>query len=770
MVLLLAVAVGAKAETATGPVDEVRVTGNKRVETEAIRSRLRSRAGTTVDPESVERDVRSIYAMGFFDDVQATIEDENGRRILVFRLVERPLIREVKLEGNDEISEEDLEGALKVRPYTILDLSKVQRGIEAAKKLYDQKGYPDATLTFTTGEPNEKGEIALTFKIDEGKIVRIDDIVFEGNEAFSGRKLRGLMQTKEEWFLSWATGAGNLDNEVLKTDVERLQAWYYDNGYVNVRIDEPQVERKEDGLVVTIKIDEGDQYGVGSVDVAGDVIGDKAEILPQLETKVDDVFHASTLRKDVLALTELYGDLGYAFANVEPLTTVDPEAKKVQVTFKVDKGPEVYFNRIEITGNTKTKDEVVRRELKVQEQQRFSSTRLRDSRARIQRLGFFQEVNLNTKRSDRPDQIDLLIDVKEAPTGAFTAGAGFSSADRFILNGRLQETNLFGTGDRVSLNIDFGSIRQDFTIDYIDPYFLDTFFTASFSAFRTRLEFDDFTREANGFSVQLLYPFTALGFERFLFFSLDEVRFGLEYQLDQSDIGDLDDFFRVPSIQAEEGRMLTSSVIPTLVRNTLNHPFDPTAGSVQDLSVEVAGLGGESDFLKVEGRSRWFYPFYKSQSLGTFVASAGGRFGWGYGDAGRSGNELPLFERFFPGGINSVRGFRARTLGPREPVFDPNNNVIDTTPVGGSSFVVFTGELIFPVIEALGLRGVIFIDAGNAYDEPTGLDLGDMRESVGWGIRWLSPIGPLRIEIGYPLDRRSGEKSSVFQFSFGAPL
>ncbi|MGH7805222.1 MAG: outer membrane protein assembly factor BamA, partial [Candidatus Binatia bacterium] len=395
-------------------------------------------------------------------------------------------------------------------------------------------------------------------------------------------------------------------------------------------------------------IDEGDPFGVGSVDITGDVIGDKAEILPQLETKIDDVFHASTLRKDVLAITELYGDQGYAFANVEPLTAVDPESKKVQVNFKIDKGPEVYFNRIEITGNTKTKDEVVRRELKVQEQQRFSSTRLRDSRARIQRLGFFQEVNLNTKRSDRPDQIDLLIDVKEAPTGAFTAGAGFSSADRFILNGRLQETNLFGSGDRVSLNIDFGSIRQDFTLDYIDPYFLDTFFTASFSAFRTRLEFDDFTREANGFSVQLLYPFTALGLERFLGFSLDEVRFGLEYQLDQSDIGDLDNFFRVPSIQAEEGRQLTSSVIPTLVRNTLNHPFDPTDGSVQDVSVEVAGLGGESDFIKVEGRSRWFYPFYKNQSLGTFVASAGGRFGWGYGDGGRSGSELPLFERFFP--------------------------------------------------------------------------------------------------------------------------
>jgi outer membrane protein insertion porin family len=537
-----------------------------------------------------------------------------------------------------------------------------------------------------------------------------------------------------------------------------------------VRISDPEVERKEDGLVVTIKIEEGDQFGVESVTIGGDVIGDPGEITSQLETKVSDVFHASTLRKDVLALTELYGDLGYAFANVEPLTEVDPVGKNVRVEFRIDKGPEVYFNRIEITGNTKTQDEVIRRELTVSEQQRFSSTRLRTSRARVQRLGFFQEVNLNTRRADRPDQIDLLLDVKEAPTGAFTAGAGFSSADRFILNGRIQETNLFGTGDRVSVNVDFGSIRQDFTFDYIDPYFLDTYFTASFSAFRTRLEFDDFTREANGASVQLLYPFTALGIERVFGVSLEEVRFGLEYQIDQSDIGDLSRFFRVPSIQSEEGKVLTSSIIPTLVRNTLNHPFDPTDGSVQNVSVELAGLGGESDFVKVEGRTRWFYPLYKSPTFGTFVGSAGGRFGWGFGDEGRSGEELPLFERFFPGGINSVRGFRARTLGPREPVFDLDDNIIDTTPVGGSSFVVLTAELIFPLIEQLGLRGVVFFDAGNAYAADEGLDLTETRESVGWGIRWLSPIGPLRIELGYPLDRRDNERSSVFQFSFGAPL
>ncbi|MGH7819962.1 MAG: BamA/TamA family outer membrane protein, partial [Candidatus Binatia bacterium] len=351
-----------------------------------------------------------------------------------------------------------------------------------------------------------------------------------------------------------------------------------------------------------------------------------------------------------------------------------------------------------------------------------------------------------------------------------TAGAGFSSADRFLFNVRLQENNLFGTGDRVAVNADVGSLRRNFTIDYTNPYTFDTYFTTTLSGFNFRTQFDDFDRDGSGFSVQALYPFTALGLRRFIGVSLEEVRFGLEYKLEQADITNLSTFFRVPSIEAEEGKKLTSSVIPTLVRNTLNHPFDPTDGSVQDVSVQFAGLGGDTSFIVVEGRTRWFYPFYKSATLGTFVASAGGRVGYGLGEEGRSGGEIPLFERFFPGGINSLRGFRARTLGPREPVFDPANNIVDTTPVGGSSQVVFNTELIYPIVESLGLRGVLFFDAGNAFTRDQGLDLGELRYDAGWGFRWLSPIGPLRIEVGYPLDRKKGERSSVFQFSFGAPL
>lgn len=761
----------AATEPAGGPIEVIQVVGNSRVEQSAIRVRIRSPVGKPADPAAVEQDIRSIYAMGFFEDVRITVDDVDGKRTLVYHVVERPMIKEVKLEGNKKIDDDDLQAALKVRPHTLLDVEKIQKGIDEAKKLYDQKGYKDAAISFKTSDATG-GETTLTFHVDEGKVIRIQKIIFEGNRKFSARTLRGLMQTKEAWFLSWATSAGNLDSEVLKTDIERLTAFYYDSGYVNVKVDEAQIKRTEDGLEVTIRIEEGDSYQVGVVKLAGDMVGDKERALGKLEMKSGETFRASNLRKDILSLTDAYGDLGYAFVNVEPLTEVDPDKKAVGVTYKIDKGPEVYFDRIEISGNTKTKDEVIRRELLVQEQQRFSGNQLKLSRSRVQRLGLFQDVNLTTQRSDQPDKIDLLVDVKEGQTGAFSAGAGFSTADHFLFNVRLSENNLFGTGDRVAINADIGSIFRNFSLNYTDPYTFDSYFTTTFSAFDFRTEFDDFDRDGTGFSLQALYPFTALGARRIPVIGapLDDVRFGMEYKLEQANITNISSFFRIPSIASEEGKRLTSSVIPTLVRNTLNHPFDPTDGSVQDVSVQFAGVGTSANFLVVEGRTRWFVPVYKSPSFGTFVFSPGVRIGWGVGEDGRFGHEIPLFERFFPGGINSMRGFRTRTLGPREPVFDSLGNVVDTTPVGGSTQAIFNNDLIFPLVESLGLRGVVFFDAGNAWAHDEGLPLGDLRYDVGWGARWLSPIGPLRIEVGYPLDKKRGERGSVFQFSFGAPL
>jgi len=750
-------------------VAQVLVEGNARVDEEAIRIHVQSRQGAPYDSATVDSDVRAIYGMGFFENVEVERRSSPEGIVLVFRVRERPLVTDVKIEGNKKVHTEDLETALKVRPRTILDNEKLRRGVLDAKKLYEEKGYLDATITPKTIPGANPNEITLTYTIDEGQLVRIQHIEFEGNQAFSDSKLKRIITTKEEWLLSPFTGAGVLNKETLKTDTERVTAWYYDNGYINVRVDEPQVERKPDGLYVTIKVSESDVFSVGKIEFAGDVRND-LDLRKDLDLTPGDTFRTSKLRQDILKLTDKYGDVGYAFVNIEPETDVDPEKKTVNVTYRIDEGPDVTIDKIIITGNTKTRDKVVRRELKVEEQQRFSGTKLKKSRDALNRLGFFQEVNLTTQRGRSEEKLNLQVDVKEGQTGALTAGAGFSSADNLLFNARVSENNLFGLGYRAVLNADFGSVRQNFIGSFTDPWFMDIPLQATVDAFRWRLDYTDFTRSGTGGSFRLLYPLTEFGYDRFAGrFSLEEVRVGGEYRLEEADISNLNRR-SPPAVVAEEGTSLTSAIRPIISRNTLNSLFDPTRGSTEEISVEYAGLGGESDYVKVDARGRFYWPIYKTPQLGTFVYSIGFAVGYGHGDRGDSGHELPLFERYFPGGINSIRGYQTRTLGPREPIRNGQGQDIQSDPIGGSRQLIINNEVIFPIVEQLGLKGVVFFDTGNAWLDSQGYDLGDLRYSVGAGLRWQSPLGPIRIELGVPLNKHRHEKESLVLFSFGAPL
>jgi outer membrane protein insertion porin family len=748
-------------------IDRVEVKGNHRVEEEAIRVQLRSQAGLPYSPTMVDSDIRALYRMSFFDDVEADLTEHDGKWTLTYTVKERPLVREVRIEGNKALDKEDMDKQLKVRPQTILDPTKIRRSIADAKKEYEKKGYLDAEIRDVT-EPVGDQEVVLIFKITEGEQIKIEDVRFEGARAFSAFTLRNILQTRRDWLLGFFTGAGNLDREVLKTDVERLTAYYYDNGYIDVRIDEPKVERKDDGIYVTFKIDEGNVYKVGVVGIDGDTLPQNDVLVGELDMKPGETFRASHLRQDITKLTEKYGDEGYAFVNIVPDTDVHPTEETVDIVYRVSKGPAVSFDRIEISGNTKTRDKVIRRELRVQEQQRFSGSGLRVSQERLRRLGFFEDVNLTTRRAEgQPDKLNLLVDVKEGPTGSFAAGAGISSGESFLFNVRLSEINLFGRGQRLVLNADIGSIRRNFTVNFTEPYLFETDLLLGLEAFNWRLEFADFTREGTGGSVRFLYPLPALGFPSILGFPLEDTSVGLEYRIEKATISDVSPFAST-AIQIAQGSLLASGISPQVYRDTRNHPFDPTAGSVQSLQFEVTGLGGNAYYYKGEARGRWYIPFYRNQTLGTFVFSQGLDFAAGRSYRGPS-PELPLFERYFPGGINSNRGYEVRTLGPQVPVFNSRGQLVRLDTIGGSQQFISNTEIIFPIVEALGLRGLIFFDAGQAFTVSQGVPFDELRLAFGPGIRWLSPIGPLRIEIGFPINRRSNDKSTAIGFSFGAP-
>ena len=769
-------------------IDRVTISGNQRVEDEAIRVRLTAQPGSTYKESVVDNDVRALYKLGFFDDVTASLSQVNGQWVLNYDVHERPFVRQVRVEGNKKIDKEELEGMLRIRPNTILDPEKARKGIEEAKNAYEKKGYLDADIRYDV-TPVGENEVDVTFVVDEREPIRIREILFEGNKQFSDSELKRIMATKERWILSFVTGAGNLDREVLNTDSERLTAWYYENGFIDVRVDEPTIARDKDGLTVTFKIDEGERYHFGDINVVGETLPDLPPEKVDLHAKKGETFQPSKLREDINAVSADYGDLGYAFVNVTPETDIDAAGKVVNVNYRVTRGPQVSIDRIEISGNTKTRDKVIRRELELQEQQRFSGTKLRRSQERLRRLGFFEDVNITTRKAESEDRLDVIVDVREGSTGSFSAGAGISSGESFLFNVRLSEANLFGRGQAVVLNADFGSIRRNISLSFTEPYFLDTPLTLGIDAFNWKLDFDEFTRGGTGGGIRTLYPFPALGLDVVRLgplgqFSLLDTRIGLEYRIEDADISNVSNG-AAAIIRAEQGSSLTSSIIPRIFRDTRNNLLDPTTGSYQDLSLEVAGLGGDSQFINAQSRARFYVPVLNIAALGAPIVFATGwnlGYGFGYG----SQPELPLFERYFPGGINSVRGFQVRSLGPTNLVTQqaqglPENQCPLGMPpnecaalfrrdvIGGSQQLIFNNEIIFPILVSLGVKGVVFCDAGNAFTVSEGINFDGMRVSVGGGIRWLSPIGPLRIEAGFPLNAQTGDQVQRIQFSFGGP-
>lgn len=768
-------------------IAEVKVGGNERVEEEAIRVYLTSRAKEPLNPDAVDQDIRAIYKMGFFKNVEARVTEENGKTILTYWVTERPLIREVHTEGNKGLSKEDLENALKVHPRTILNPVKIRTGIDNAKKEYEKKGFLDTDITYRT-EETTTGEVILTFTVNENDKIGIEEIVFEGNKAFPSSQLASIISTRKKNFLSRFLNTGVLNRDALKTDVERLTAWYYDNGYINVRIDEPKVERREDGLSITLRIDEGEQFMMGDVAFAGEVPGGEETAKRNVGLEKGTVFKASMLRDDVFRLTGFFSDQGYAFVNVEPETSVHPETKTVDITYRVDKGPEVFIDRIEIAGNTKTRDKVIRRELRVHEQSVFTATGLQYSKERVQRLGFFEDVNVTTKRGARNDLLNVLVDVKEAQTGAFSVGAGFNSSTSIIASARVQENNLMGRGQQLTVGASIGTRYRNSVVSFTDPYFLDTPFTLGMDIFDWRFAFEDFDRSGTGGTARVFYPINALGFDSLWGFPLEDIRLGMQYQWERSRISNFDPI-TPPAIRAERGSKTTGTITPTFLRNTLNHPIDPTAGSMQQISFGYAGIGGSTDYKKAELEARFFIPVYRSPRFGQFTWMTGGFLGYGIGDIDFHergpiatedkeilNNDLPLFDRYFPGGINSIRGFGERSLGPREDVTvivsdpdEPTGRRLKTyhRPIGGSEQLVLNNELSFPIVQQLNLKGVVFSDIGNAFTRKQGIDVSDLRYSVGAGVRWRSPFGPIRIELGRALNAKNDERTSSIHFSFG---
>jgi outer membrane protein insertion porin family len=737
-------------------IADIVIIGNESRESAAILPLLTSKVGDVFSADKTNEDVKAIYRIGIFKDVRVeSLKTEKGIS-LIFTVVEKPFVRAVNITGNKEIASDKIRDGIDLKTNGVFSNDQLAKSVKKIKSLYANEGYYLAEVDSTTTKSGKNG-IRVTFSIKEGEKVLIKKISFEGNRIFSQRKLRKQMETKEKWFLSWITGAGTYKEDVLKNDVNRIADLYYNNGYVNVKVGEPKVTLLPDksGLLVTIGITEGDQYRTGTIDFKGDLLESKEELRSKIKLESGEVFSREVLRGDVFTLTDVYADKGYAFANVSPLSKVDPVKKTIDITYDFEKGDKIYIERINISGNTKTRDKVIRREFKLAEGDLYNSTALKRTKQNLSNLGFFEEASIAPAKGSTATKLDLNTQVKEKSTGQFSIGAGYSSSDGIIGQGSIQQNNFLGLGLKGTLSASLGGKTQLYNIGLTDPYFLDTNWTLGFDVYRSERDYEDYTRRVTGGDVKAGYRLT------------DQLSTFWLYKYEVKKLYDFSPAFLANPSQITETSGTIGSLYGSLSLDTTDYRLDPSKGYAGTVSAEYAGLGGNQRFARFIGQSSVFFPLMWST-----VFSLRGELGYMM----QMGKEIPIDEKFYLGGISTLRGYSSRTVCPVQTTYlktiNPVTGLATTIPsmiyLGGIKEAVFNADYVFPIIKDAGLKGVVFFDAGNSYG-PGEQYFSKVLMSYGLGVRWYSPMGPLRLEYGIPVNPRAGidSKSGKFEFSIG---
>jgi outer membrane protein insertion porin family len=765
-------------------VVRVQFRGNRKVEDDAIRVNLHTLPGQSLNKDILQDDVRVIWKMGYFEDVQVETTDTAGGVLLTYVLKEKPAIRKIYVSGHEEVGLSKINEVLDIKKEQVLDLAKIKKNVEKIRELYLQRGFYMADVDYELRR-DSPGEVDVYFRVHENSKVEVRRVNFTGNQHVTDQELRDVMLTQSGDLFSAVSSSGTYREDVFQRDLTLIQGYYFDRGYINVKVAEPRLELSADkrSLYISISIDEGEQYRIGSIEIKGDLLENPDVLLGRLQVKPGEIFNRSKVAQDVQAIADFYKNKGYAYVNSTPETTVNEKQRTVSLFFDIQKGSEVTFERINIHGNSKTRDKVIRRELRVYEGERYSQSGLDLSKRRVNALGFFEKVETSTKRGSGDDAMEVNVEVAERQTGAFQIGAGFSSVESFIAQAQISQNNLLGRGQSLVLQAQMSSLRQLFMLQFDEPYFLDSNWHFGFNLFDQQRYYLGFTRQSKGGSLTWGYLLT------------DSLRMFLTYTLQDISVttGGRSNLFsggqRSPLPQGSLANLLhagmVSSVRISLTHDTRNDRMFPRSGWYNSISAEFAepDFLSESQFSRFEGTARYFYPLW-----GPLVLRLKGDIG---AVVSREPQGVPIFERYFVGGIYDVRGFQIASLGPqiRVPSAQSPDSNLRTFAVGGNMQVVGKIELEMPLFEKLNIRAVVFSDVGNAYNlerqycrlKPASADLSvdpcvavfplnSLRSSWGFGLRWFSPIGPLRFEWGFPYKPLPGEDSSVFEFTIGNDL
>jgi outer membrane protein insertion porin family len=728
-------------------VKDIRVEGIQRTEAGTVFSYLPIKVGETLTEERAAAAIRALYATGFFRDV--TLEADNG--VLIVTVQERPSIAQVDFTGVKEFEPEQLKSGLKqvgLAEGRIFDRSLLERAEQELKRQYVSRGKYAATVT-TTITPLERNRVAINFSVEEGDVAKIRQISVIGAKAFSEKELLGVFVLRTPGLMTWFSKHDQYSRQKLQADLESLRSFYLNRGYLDFNVDSTQVSITPDkkDVYISVGVTEGEKFTVSDVRLAGELLVPEAELRKLIKMKPGEVFSREALTDSTKAISDRLGNDGYAFANVNAAPELDRTKRQVAFTFFVDPGRRVYVRRINVAGNTKTRDEVIRREMRQLEGGWYSAEQVANSRSRIDRLGYFNDVAIETPSvPGTTDQIDVNVTIVEKPTGNLLVGAGFSSNEGLVLSGAIEQANVFGSGNRLGVQINGSKVNTVYSLSFTQPYFTVDGVSRGFDIYKrdvdpTSIDSGRWRTSTIGAQLRFGVPIT----------ELDTINYGIGAERTKLDVFD-DSPQRFKDFVDEFGET-NSTFLGTIgwARDGRDSLIYPTKGRMQRLSLEAGLPGGSLRYYKASYQHQWYWPVSRFNTL-----MLNGEIGIG---DGLGGKPLPFFKNYFAGGVNSVRGYEPNSLGPK----DQNDD-----PIGGSKRAVFNAEFLMPFPGLTNDRSVrlgIFADSGMIADKFKG---NEFRSSVGISVLWVSPLGPLKVSVAQPINDKPDDKIQRFQFTFGA--
>lgn len=731
-------------EASAGAIRDIRVEGTQRVESQTVLTYMGLKPGDAFSQANIDSGLKNLFATGFFADIKLLKQGST----LVVQVVENPIINQVAFEGNDRVETKDLEKELELKPRSVYSRDKVQSDVKRILDIYRRGGRYNAVV-----EPKiiqkDQNRVDLVYEITEGPVARIEKITFIGNDRYDTETLRKAMRSEETRWYKFLSDNDKYDPDRLQFDQELLRRFYVGEGYADFQVKSANAELSpnRDAFYLTFVIDEGPKYTLSDVKISDELKGtDKPDLNQFVTTKAGDTYDASAVESSIDAMTKELGNHGYAFVDITPQLDRSPEQKTLALSYVIKPGPRVYVERINITGNVRTLDEVVRREFRLEEGDPYNTSKLQRTEQRLNNLGFFEKVDVKNEQGSAPDKTVVNVDVKEKSTGEINVGAGYSTTDGVLGSFGIKESNLLGRGQELKTNFTLAARRKQAELGFTEPYFLDREVAAGFDIYRTYLDFgseSSYISDIKGVNLRGTYTLQ------------EKLQHSLIYSIHRNTIRD------VPSdasiyIKAQEGTNMTSSVGQALVYDGRDSKFSPTSGYYLNLSQEVAGLGGDSHHLKHSFKTSYYYPVAPKWVLSA-LASGGYVFGF-------SGKDVRINDRFFLGG-DDLRGFRTAGVGPRDTA--------TRDALGGNAYYSGSLEVRFPLglPEEIGVSGAAFTDVGSLWNSddtgPTVFDQNTPRVSVGAGLLWTSPFGPIRIDFGHAVKKEKADLTENIRFSFG---